>query len=108
MGEYDLTGIRVEAPPAMAANKATLKRLKTVGIAQTTLLLETQGDDKTYPKVGDKVAIHYTGSMVSTGVEFETSRGDGEEPFEFEVGAGEVIKGWDEGILQVCLVRHGD
>src|SRR5690606_15918498 len=51
--------------------------------------------------VGDLVAVDYVGRSWSTGEVFDSSEGRG--PFTFELGAGGVIAGWDEGIpgLQV-------
>jgi peptidylprolyl isomerase len=48
-------------------------------------------------KVGDTVSVHYIGTLQS-GVEFDNSRKRG-TPFEFTVGAGRVIPGWEEGIV---------
>ena len=53
------------------------------------------------PTNGQKCVVHYTGWLWEgnrKGKQFDTSK-DGGGPFEFKIGVGGVIKGWDEGVL---------
>ena len=66
-----------------------------------------EGDGKTIPRKGNIVSVTYTGYITESGQVFDSTakrRRNGEEiPFEFRVGTGEVIKGWDQGIMQMSL-----
>lgn len=48
-------------------------------------------------KEGDKVKVHYTGKLLKNNFKFDSSVG--KTPFEFTLGKGEVIKGWDQGVV---------
>jgi peptidylprolyl isomerase len=49
-------------------------------------------------KPGDLVSVQYVGNSWSTGAQFDASWDRGAEPFQFPLGAGQVIPGWDEGV----------
>lgn len=51
---------------------------------------------------GDKISVHYNGTLASDGTEFDSSMRGG-VPFTFELGANYVIKGWDLGLLDMCI-----
>src|SRR5258706_12747978 len=51
------------------------------------------------PRTGQTVSVHYTGRLTN-GTKFDSSVDRG-QPFEFKIGVGQVIKGWDEGVMSM-------
>jgi FKBP-type peptidyl-prolyl cis-trans isomerase len=55
-------------------------------------------------KAGDNIIVNYTG-LLTNGAKFDSSLDRG-EPFQFPLGAGRVIKGWDEGFAKLKVGDH--
>lgn len=70
-----------------------------MGVEKTIL---REGDGTNYPKKGDKLTMHYLGTLASNGNKFDSSYDRG-KPFQFKIGRGEVIQGWDEGVIKMSL-----
>ncbi|CAG9558812.1 unnamed protein product [Danaus chrysippus] len=52
-------------------------------------------------KQGDMLTMHYTGTL-ENGHKFDSSY-DRDQPFTFQLGVGQVIKGWDQGLVDMCV-----
>ncbi len=86
--EGDATEQRVDALMKAVDDNGNLKSMVIDDIKIGT------GDEV---KTGDKVSVHYVGTL-QDGTEFDSSKKRG-VPFEFTVGEGRVIKGWEEGLI---------
>jgi peptidylprolyl isomerase len=90
--QKNVTGVSTDLKTKPTAPKAT-------GAAPK----ELQGSDVVVgtgaeAKEGDKVTVQYVGQLFATGKEFDTSWKKGRTPFDFTIGQGQVIQGWDQGV----------
>jgi FKBP-type peptidyl-prolyl cis-trans isomerase len=105
--------VLVLASPALAQRRRTRRPTKprTPPIAQLgvttasglTYVVTKRGDGRK-PLKGETVTVHYTGTLTN-GTKFDSSHDRG-EPISFPLGAGRVIKGWDEGIAKLGVGDH--
>jgi peptidylprolyl isomerase len=73
---------------------------KGTGTAPTTLKAETLiAGSGAAIKNGQQATVQYVGVLFKNGKEFDTSWGKGKQPFTFTIGSGQVISGWDQGVL---------
>src|SRR3954451_3076512 len=80
-----------------------LKTKPTVPKATGTAPKELQASDVVTgtgaeAKSGDKVTVQYVGTLFNGGKEFDASWDRGKKPFDFTIGQGQVIQGWDQGV----------
>ncbi len=86
------------APPSKTPPKTPTKKKMSEPITTPSGLkyVETTVGTGAIPQKGQTVEVHYTGTL-ENGKKFDSSR-DRNQTFKFQIGEGQVIKGWDEGL----------
>lgn len=82
----------VEIAQGVAAQQAQSQIMQNLKIEDTTVGTGAEAEN------GDTVTVNYTGTL-DDGTKFDSSLNPGRTPFSFVLGAGQVIKGWDLGVL---------
>ena len=88
--------------PTVQKETMTTTRTTTPSGLSYEILKEGTGRS---PAIGNKVTVHYTGWLDQNGnpgTQFDSSINRG-KPFTFIIGVGQVIKGWDEGVLSMKI-----
>ena len=85
------------AVPAHAAKDTKKAETKTVATASGLKYTDLVVGKGASPVAGKQVKVHYTGTL-ENGKKFDSSV-DRKEPFSFVIGVGQVIPGWDEGVM---------
>jgi len=67
-----------------------------------TLYLPANAASLPKTRTKEKISVHYTGTLFTTGAKFDSSRDRG-KPFDVSLGAALVIKGWDEGLVGMVV-----
>jgi peptidylprolyl isomerase len=93
-------GSTIMSDPSTAQSAA-----KPVTTSSGLQIIDTKVGTGASPRQNQTAVVHYTGWLYENGVKgkkFDSSV-DRNEPFEFPVGAGRVIKGWDEGVATMKI-----
>ncbi|HSZ73036.1 MAG TPA: FKBP-type peptidyl-prolyl cis-trans isomerase [Cytophagaceae bacterium] len=83
----------------------TANKLKGVKQPSGLYYVQTQAGKGKKAEAGKTVSVHYTGRLLN-GTKFDSSV-DRNAPFDFGLGQGQVIKGWDEGIALMSVGEKG-
>ncbi len=103
-----ITNSKVASEPTQTATQPTQTATSSVTTNQTTTMESTTLPDGlqitdlvvgtgTQAMAGDTVSVDYVGTLTN-GKQFDSTAAHGGQPFSFVLGAGQVIRGWDEGV----------
>merc|ERR1712032_564429 len=80
----------------------------TVDLGQgMSIDITKDGDKATFPQAGDKLTMHYTLTLASDPSKVIDSSRQRGQPFVFTIGEGQVIQGWDQGVMKMSLGERG-
>lgn len=110
LGLIAITAAALSATAATAETKTDAKADAKTDAKATTIqtsgkdtkvtdkleIVDHKVGDGAEAKSGQMVTVHYTGKLTD-GAKFDSSK-DRNKPFQFKLGAGQVIKGWDQGV----------
>ena len=94
-----MCSVSAMAAQEQAGTKGTRVAAKTVTTASGLKYTDVKVGSGASPVKGKQVKVHYTGTL-ENGKKFDSSV-DRNEPFNFVIGVGQVIAGWDEGVMSM-------
>lgn len=97
-------GIELQNQTLKLTNKEFMENTTPVITESGLTYIITKAGDGAAVKAGDEVIVNYTG-LLTNGALFDSSL-NRNEPFSFPVGAGMVIRGWDEGLQKLRVGDH--
>ena len=105
MGAWTAVAIAIIGSTAIPEGAMSQSAAKPVTTSSGLQIIDTKVGTGASPRSGQTAVVHYTGWLYVNGVKgqkFDSSVDRG-QPFEFPVGQGRVIKGWDEGVATMKI-----
>src|SRR3954452_11380495 len=105
MGAWTAVAIAIIGSTAIPEGAMSQSAAKPVTTSSGLQIIDTKVGAGASPRSGQTAVVHYTGWLYTNGAKgqkFDSSVDRG-EPFEFPVGQGRVIKGWDEGVASMKI-----
>lgn len=93
---YIVALVALNLPQKSSPQTATVTPTETSSPSAQLKIEDENVGTGTTAQTGDTVTVNYTGTLTN-GKEFDSTKG--KKPFSFTLGAGQVIKGWDQGIV---------